>query len=438
MNHHAQNKLRAEGRACLFATRIVIVGGGVGGLAIASRLATAFNDANITILEKNSHVGGRMGSFYVDVPDIGRFRHERGPSLLLLPEVYHDLFKDCGSDPESFGLRMQRCLPAYQVIFDDGDRIDLGFDNSNSDQRLSELEMESRKRMDAFEYHGASKWDKYMSICEAYLECGLPNFIEERIDLPSFPAFLRASLEGMGKAWPLKPHSSVLDAVFESSKMKALASFQDLYVGLEPFENKNKLAGGILSSTAPAVFGLLAAIEMHPSNRRCGVFAPVGGFDAVSTSMEKLAMSKGVSIECNAMVTQVTSDSVTFQSTGSGEVKSLDADYVIVNADLPYAEASLFDGDHQLPQYDWNDSYAFSSGVVAFHWSIDRTLDDLNTHNVFLTASTRRKSIESWAVVRGEGGNDPYSSHFNFYVHRASKSDATAAPKVLYSVWGFI
>jgi hypothetical protein len=74
----------------------------------------------------------------------------------------------------------------------------------------------------------------------------------------------------MFKAWPLKPHSDVLDAIFGSEKMKALASFQDLYVGLEPFRNSELLGGGVLKSTAPAVFGLLAAIELHPSNSKAG------------------------------------------------------------------------------------------------------------------------------------------------------------------------
>ena len=52
--------------------------------------------------------------------------------------------------------------------------------------------------------------------------------------------------------------------------MRALASFQDLYVGLEPFKNQQQLFGGVLTSTAPAVFGLLAAIELHPDNEKAG------------------------------------------------------------------------------------------------------------------------------------------------------------------------
>jgi hypothetical protein len=72
------------------------------------------------------------------------------------------------------------------------------------------------------------------------------------------------------QSWPLKPHSAVLDLIFESDKMRALASFQDLYVGLEPYSNDSQIGGGVIKKTAPAVFGLLAALELHPTNKKAG------------------------------------------------------------------------------------------------------------------------------------------------------------------------
>ena len=124
--------------------------------------------------------------------------------------------------------------------------------------------------MDTYEVDGSKKWDDYMTITSAYLNAGLPNFIEERLDLTTLPEFLIQSLKNFGRAWPLKPHSDVLDEIFDSNKLKALASFQDLYVGLEPYRNEKLIGGGVLKSTAPAVFGLLAAIELHPTNDKAG------------------------------------------------------------------------------------------------------------------------------------------------------------------------
>lgn len=252
------------------AKHVVIVGGGVGGLAVAARIKAGSGDnTKVTILEKNSHMGGRCGSFEVEV-DGQRFRHERGPSLLLLPEVYRRLFAETtGKSAEDYGLTMKQCIPAYQVVFEDGERISVGFPR-RADAPMTSEELASRQIMDSWEPNGAAKWDEYMTITSAYLDCGLPNFIEEKLDLDSFPNFLIQSMRDFGKAWPLKPHSDVLDAIFESSKLKALASFQDLYVGLEPYKNPKLLAGGVLQSTAPAVFGLLAAIELHPNNDKAG------------------------------------------------------------------------------------------------------------------------------------------------------------------------
>jgi phytoene desaturase (3,4-didehydrolycopene-forming) len=407
---------------------VIIVGGGVGGLATAARIASSSDDAKVLILEKNSELGGRCGSFTVST-DRGDFRHERGPSLLLLKDVYLDLFTECSSDKKGasdYGLEMEQCSPAYQVVFDDGECIELGF--PATDTALAIAESKSRRQMDSYEADGATKWDEYMQTMAAYLNCGLPNFIKERLDLASFPAFLYEALRDRAKAWPLKPHSDVLDAIFDSTKMKALASFQNLYVGLEPYRNDNQIGGGVLRKTAPAVFGLLAAIELHPTNG--GVFAPIGGFNAVTRAMERLATDHGVEIQCDSTVTKVTKEGV-HVLTKEGGSQFLPSDLVLINADLPFAtETLLKEGNENRETYDWNDKFDYSSGVIAFHWSIDKELSDLNTHNVFLAAENDEQSKASWRALRSEqaGGATADVEPFNFYVHRASKTDSTAAP----------
>lgn len=413
---------------------VVVVGGGVGGLATAARIASSTSsNTKVLILEKNSVVGGRCGSFTVSTPK-GDFRHERGPSLLLLKDVYLDLFTECSSDKKDasdYGLEMKQCSPAYQVVFDDGECIDLGF--PATDSSVAAAETKSRLQMDSYEPNGAIKWDEYMQIMAAYLDCGLPNFIEERLELTSFPAFLYEALRDRAKAWPLKPHSDVLDAIFESTKMKALASFQNLYVGLEPYRNDQQLGGGVLRKTAPAVFGLLAAIELHPTNKNGGVFAPMGGFDAVTSAMERLAINHGVEIQCDATVTKVTNEGVHVVTTGGGgDCHFVPSDLVLINADLPFAtETLLKEGTEDSQEtYDWDDKFDYSSGVIAFHWSMDKELTDLNTHNVFLAAENDEQSKASWRALRSDKvkGATADMEPFNFYVHRASKTDSTAAP----------
>lgn len=430
--------------------KVCIVGAGVGGLATASRIASAMPNATVTILEKNDRdlAGGRMGSFdaFVDGAS-GSYRHERGPSLLLLRDEYEKLFEDCGkrTTPEgtqakSYGLDMKQCVPAYQVVFDDGDRVSVGFPRNTSGltandiEQMQVLEQESMDRMNEWEPNGHKKWVEYLDTCAAYLDCGLPNFIEEKLELTSFPAFIWEAMREKGKRWPLKPHSSVLSEIFESPKMVALASFQDLYVGLEPYLNQKQPLGGILRKTAPAVFGLLSAIELHPTNRRAGVFAPLGGFRQVAKSMVELCADNGVEFVFNATVTNIGGGGVHFRHGSSNMFRN--ADLVICNADIPYASESLINehkDDVYRETYDWDDSFDFSSGVVAFHWSISKSLRALATHNVFMSSNNTEDAIGSWSVLR-EGSRSASEATtlidqpFNFYVHRASATDRSACP----------
>lgn len=183
---------------------IVVVGGGVGGLAVASRIAAAGKNEKdskwqVTILEKNECIGGRCGSFQRRVDQLGTFRHERGPSLLLLPRVYKDVFRDCTKDKaEDFGLTMKQCIPAYQVVFEDGDSIDVGYPRQPT-ERMSQAELQSRQKMNSYEKDGALKWDEYMRATSAFLDAGLSNFIEERLDLLSLPNFLVEALRDFAK-----------------------------------------------------------------------------------------------------------------------------------------------------------------------------------------------------------------------------------------------
>ena len=173
----------------------------MGGLAIASRIAHQIKSCQVTILEKNKGVGGRCGSTFVDVPNLGVFRHERGPSLLLLPVTYEELFTDCGSTAQEHGLTLTQCVPACKAVFSDGDTIDIGFPQHMVQTKafVRKANEESRQKLDQIEPDGSAKWDEYMRATNAFLDCGLPNFIEERLDLNSLPSFALEALRKNAK-----------------------------------------------------------------------------------------------------------------------------------------------------------------------------------------------------------------------------------------------
>src|SRR4051794_4503473 len=92
--------------------RVVIVGAGPGGLASALLLAKAGLD--VTIVERQPHVGGRTSSIEAD-----GFRFDLGPTFFLFPLSLRRIFAAIGRDLDD-EVRMVRLDPQYHLIFGGG------------------------------------------------------------------------------------------------------------------------------------------------------------------------------------------------------------------------------------------------------------------------------------------------------------------------------
>ena len=71
-------------------TRTIVVGGGVGGLAVAIRVAAAGHE--VLLVERNDVVGGKLATYTRD-----GYTFDIGPSLVTLPHLFDELFELAGS-----------------------------------------------------------------------------------------------------------------------------------------------------------------------------------------------------------------------------------------------------------------------------------------------------------------------------------------------------
>ena len=69
---------------------VVVVGGGVGGLAAAIRLRAAGHD--VVLLERNAEVGGKLAVLRRD-----GYTFDTGPSLVTLPHLIDDVLRCAGT-----------------------------------------------------------------------------------------------------------------------------------------------------------------------------------------------------------------------------------------------------------------------------------------------------------------------------------------------------
>jgi phytoene dehydrogenase-like protein len=98
-------------------SRVVVVGGGYGGLASAARLAK--NGHEVTLIEAGPRVGGAIG--YVEQDG---FRWDAGPTHTLLPAVLRDLFRKSGRALEK-EVELVPVEPVARHMFDDDTWLDL-------------------------------------------------------------------------------------------------------------------------------------------------------------------------------------------------------------------------------------------------------------------------------------------------------------------------
>jgi phytoene desaturase len=97
--------------------RVIVIGAGVGGLAVAARLAASGHA--VTVCEQADAIGGKLGTLEVD-----GYRFDTGPSLLTMPHVFADLFADTGA-PLDDVLPLERLDPIAHYRFADGAQVDV-------------------------------------------------------------------------------------------------------------------------------------------------------------------------------------------------------------------------------------------------------------------------------------------------------------------------
>lgn len=90
-----------------------VVGGGLGGMATAARLANV--GARVTIIDQNTELGGKVAEYRQD-----GFRWDIGPSLLTMPDVIDELAATLEVNPP----KLHRLDTVCRYFWEDGHQID--------------------------------------------------------------------------------------------------------------------------------------------------------------------------------------------------------------------------------------------------------------------------------------------------------------------------
>ena len=116
---------------------------------------------------------------------------------------------------------------------------------------------------------------------------------------------------------------------FWSERLRRVFTFGSMYMGMSPFD-------------APGTYSLLQYTELAE-----GIWYPRGGFHAIVDALVNVGKRLGVEYKLSCAVERVLVDNknrVKGVRLETGQV--MEADIVVVNADLVYAYNNLFDGPH--------------------------------------------------------------------------------------------
>ena len=363
-------------------TRVLIVGAGMGGIATAGRLAKAGYD--VTVLEQRDQPGGRAAT----IEEQGYY-FDTGPSLFLMPEVWRKTYADLGERLEDH-LDLVQIDPTYRVHFHDGSTLDLTNDLIHMREQLEAIEPGSFGALLRFLEQG---YERYYLSLERFVGRNFYS-LSEFLALENLPLLFKLK--------PLVKHYVDTARYFRDPRLRAAFSFQNMYLGLSPYD-------------APATYTLLQFTELAE-----GVWYPRQGMYEAIRSLTAIAEGHGAKFRYQAPVKRVNVDGDHVAGVTLEDGEQIIGDVVVINADLPYAYENLLDDAAATERMG---RLKYSSSTLMFYWGLKgERSPELLHHNVFLSDHVYRRSF---AQIFHE---HTLPEEPSFYIHAPVRTVPSFAP----------
>jgi phytoene desaturase len=371
---------------------VVVIGGGIGGLASAALLARAGH--TVTLLEANPTLGGRAGNW-----EKSGFRFDTGPSWYLMPEVFDHFYRLLGTSAHE-QLELVTLDPGYRVYFEgQKEPLDIA---SNRDENVALFESVQRK--------SGRKLEKYLDSAEQTYDLAKRYFLYTSFAKlgPLFNPEVVRHLPRLIRLL-LSPLSTLAARTVRDDRLRKVLGYPAVFLGASPF-------------TAPSMYHLMSYLDLAD-----GVLYPIGGFARVIQSIVDLAVAEGVTISTSAKVTRiVVTDGKATGVEYTDEKKhthTISADIVVSAADLHHSETELLEPEQQTyPQAYWDKATPGPSAVLLY-LGVRGELPQLE-HHTLLFAEQWRTGFE--AIF----GDDPHvPAPASLYVCKPSGLDGGVAPE---------
>ncbi len=281
--------------------KIAIVGGGLAGCAAAVRLAHAGHD--VTLFEKNTHLGGKM-----NVYQAGGYYFDMGPTIITKPDVIHRLFEDVGRNSTDY-LELVSLDPQWRSFFADGSHLDL---YTSLQEMVAELQR--------FAPDEVANYLQFLAYCHRMNDISDKWFYWKSYG--SIAAMMKANPmkpQSLGLAMSMDPFSTMHQAIRKHFKDERLAQMFEhfvQYVGSSPF-------------VAPAILCLIPWVQIA-----LGCWYPMGGTGSIARALTRLCDEFGVTVRYGTPVERIHTNNNQISGVVPQGSEMEPFDIVVANSDI--------------------------------------------------------------------------------------------------------
>jgi phytoene desaturase len=358
-------------------SRIAIIGGGIGGLALAPLLAKQGHEVHL--YEKNSWLGGRAGVLRKQ-----GFTFDTGPSWLMMPEVFEEWFESLGYQWKDF-LTIIKLDPSYKIFWSDGSLAIPRDYNA------------LRNLFESIEVGSAEKLDQYYQYTQKVFE--LSNKVVLNRSFKSFFDYMKPEFWQPFTHEKIKFVGNLQDEIhtrFHHPRLRQTLLYQLAFLGTPPAKTSR-------------VYATLNYIDM-----RWGVLYPLGGISSLIRAMIQVGQKKGVTYHKNSPVQKILHKKNKANGVLVGG-KIEEFDIVVSNAHREFTHKQLL--GRKLSK-----KYPSAPSAVLIFAGIKGRLEGVAHHNLFFADDYNQyyKDVYTTNTIP----EDP-----NFYMAAASVTDSSVAPK---------
>ncbi len=361
---------------------VAVVGGGVGGMAAALRLAVAGHD--VVLFERNAVLGGKLASRTVD-----GFTFDTGPSLLTLPEVFADLLAVAGTSLAEV-VDPVRLDPICRYRWPDGSGFVHRADRHNAAAEVDRMAPGQGPAFAAYLDHGRRVWDVSRRTFFA-------GPMESPVDLVR-------RMRSPADLWAIDPLRSLdarAQAHFSDPRLVQWAGRYATYSGSSPYQ-------------APATLACIPWIEQSS-----GAWYLRGGLAALAQALGRVLVDAGVDVRTGVEVEAIRADTTAVRGVRLAGGEAVDADVVVANVDATHLYADLLPDRQALRRVL---RAPVSSSGFALLASVEGRTEGLAHHNI---AFSRDEADEFAAIFdQRRAPADP-----TVYVCASVVTDDTQAPE---------